>query len=110
MSVLPRLGQNDQDGAIVARETVFNLNHGRVLAVFAHPDDAELACFGTLAMLRSLAAEITILILTNGERSSSNTLDRRKGEAVAAARLIDGDVWFPISRMATYYIAEMPSP
>lgn len=92
--MLPRLGHNDQDGAIVARETVFNLKHRRVLAVFAHPDDAELACFGTLAMLRSLAAEITILILTNGERSSSNTLDRRKGEAVEAARLIGGDVSF----------------
>jgi len=73
---------------------VFYLNHRRVLAVFAHPDDAELTCFGTLAMLRSLAAEITILILTNGERSSSSTFGARREEAVEAARLIDGNVLF----------------
>jgi len=73
---------------------VFKPDYRRVLAAFAHPDDAELTCFGTLALLRSLGAEVTILVLTNGERSSSNAPGTRREEAVEAARLIDGDVLF----------------
>jgi N-acetylglucosamine malate deacetylase 1 len=40
-----------------------------VAAVFAHPDDVELAAFGTLGLLHARGAEITIVVATNGERS-----------------------------------------
>ena len=37
-----------------------------VLAVFAHPDDAELTCFGTLGVLKSLGYRVLIGIVTDG--------------------------------------------
>lgn len=37
-----------------------------VLAVFAHPDDAELTCFGTLAVLKSQDYRVVVAIVTDG--------------------------------------------
>ncbi len=38
----------------------------RVLAVVAHPDDAELLCAGTLARARSEGAAIAVCVLCRG--------------------------------------------
>lgn len=37
-----------------------------VLAVFAHPDDAELTCFGTLGVLKSRGYRVLVGIVTDG--------------------------------------------
>ena len=37
-----------------------------VLAVFAHPDDAELTCFGTLGILKSRGYRVLVGIVTDG--------------------------------------------
>lgn len=37
-----------------------------VLAVFAHPDDAELTCFGTLGVLKSHGYRVLVGIVTDG--------------------------------------------
>jgi len=37
-----------------------------VLAIFAHPDDAELTCFGTLGVLKSRGYRILVGIVTDG--------------------------------------------
>ena len=37
-----------------------------VLAVFAHPDDAELTCFGTLGLLQSRGYTVLVGIVTDG--------------------------------------------
>ena len=37
-----------------------------VLAVFAHPDDAELTCFGTLGILKSQGYRVLVGIVTDG--------------------------------------------
>jgi LmbE family N-acetylglucosaminyl deacetylase len=37
-----------------------------VLAVFAHPDDAELTCFGTLGILQSRGYRVLVAIVTDG--------------------------------------------
>src|SRR5436853_247029 len=37
-----------------------------VLAVFAHPDDAELTCFGTLGLLKSRGYRVLVGIITDG--------------------------------------------
>src|ERR1700731_3477367 len=37
-----------------------------VLAVFAHPDDAELTCFGTLGLLKSQGYRVLVGLITDG--------------------------------------------
>ncbi len=43
----------------------------RVLAVFPHPDDETVACGGTLRRLSALQRDVTLLVLTRGERGPS---------------------------------------
>lgn len=68
----------------------------RILAIHAHPDDVELQCFGTLALLQSRGCEITIATMTPGDKGSDE-LSRheisevRRGEARAAADLISAE-------------------
>ena len=45
---------------------------GPVLAVFAHPDDAEIAAGGTLAAWAVAGREVHLVVLTNGDRGSSD--------------------------------------
>jgi LmbE family N-acetylglucosaminyl deacetylase len=63
-----------------------------VLAVFAHPDDAELACFGTLAGLGVAGFGLHILALTNGSNSCSPDAELRPSEAKASAGVIGADL------------------
>jgi LmbE family N-acetylglucosaminyl deacetylase len=57
---------------------------GRILAVFAHPDDAEIAVGGTLAKWAAAGHEVHLLILTNGDRGSQDA-GRDRAE-IAATR------------------------
>lgn len=57
------------------------------MAVFAHPDDEELACFGTLARLSRLGFRVCVFELSRGERTSSPNLDKRLSDSNAAASL-----------------------
>jgi bacillithiol biosynthesis deacetylase BshB1 len=59
-----------------------------VLAIGAHPDDAELGCGGTLALLARQGRRVGILHLTRGERGTRGTAEERRGEAEAAARAL----------------------
>jgi LmbE family N-acetylglucosaminyl deacetylase len=67
-----------------------------VLAIVAHPDDAELTCAGTLALLRDKGWKVFIATMTAGDCGSA-TLSRekissiRKMESEKAASLIDGE-------------------
>jgi LmbE family N-acetylglucosaminyl deacetylase len=45
-----------------------------VLAVFAHPDDAELTCFGTLGVLQSRGYRVLVGIVTDGTAGSDYSL------------------------------------
>jgi len=56
-----------------------------VLAIAAHPDDAELGCGGTLFLQKSLGQRVGILDLTRGELGSRGSADVRELEARAAA-------------------------
>ena len=66
-----------------------------VLGIFAHPDDAELMCVGTLSLLKKAGWEVHIATMTPGDKGSAD-LSRedisiiRKGEAAKAASLLDG--------------------
>ncbi|MEZ5038036.1 MAG: bacillithiol biosynthesis deacetylase BshB1 [Chitinophagales bacterium] len=59
-----------------------------ILVFAAHPDDAELACGGTIAKQVKLGNKVGIIDLTNGELSSRGTVQTRKEEAQAAAKIL----------------------
>jgi LmbE family N-acetylglucosaminyl deacetylase len=68
---------------------------GRVLAIGAHPDDAEFGCGGTLAKWSARGAHVELLVLTDGSKGSWDAgADRdvlfatRKKEQDAAAALL----------------------
>lgn len=57
-----------------------------VLAIFAHPDDAELLAGGALARSVERGERVGILDLTRGEAGTRGTPEIRAREAAAAAR------------------------
>ncbi len=59
-----------------------------VLAIGAHPDDVELGCGGTLALLARQGRKVGILHLTRGERGTRGTADERQSEAENAAKAL----------------------
>ncbi|HSW30806.1 MAG TPA: bacillithiol biosynthesis deacetylase BshB1 [Longimicrobiales bacterium] len=59
-----------------------------VLAIMAHPDDAELLCGGSLAKSATAGQRVGIVDLTAGEMGSQGTPERRAREAEAAARVL----------------------
>ncbi len=73
----------------------------RILAVMAHPDDAELLCAGTLARAQADGATIAICVMCNGDKgtsAASSTTDLatiRRSEAQSAADLLKAQLfWF----------------
>jgi N-acetylglucosamine malate deacetylase 1 len=60
----------------------------QLLAIFAHPDDAELLCGGTLARTAEQGRAVGILDLTRGELGSAGTPELRAQEAQNAARIL----------------------
>jgi len=56
-----------------------------LLAVMAHPDDAELLCGATLIKCASLGRRVGVLDLTAGEMGSTGSVTIRAREAAAAA-------------------------
>ncbi len=63
-----------------------------VLAVFSHPDDAELSVAGTLLKLKSLGYRTGVCDLTRGEMGTRGTPEIRAQEALNAARIMKLDV------------------
>lgn len=63
-----------------------------VLAVFSHPDDAELTVAGTLLKLKSLGYRTGVCDMTRGEMGTRGTAEIRAQEALEAARLMNLDV------------------
>lgn len=59
-----------------------------LLAICAHPDDAELLCGGTLARAADQGHRVGILDLTGGESGSRGSATLRADEASAAAAIL----------------------
>ncbi|MBN1543507.1 bacillithiol biosynthesis deacetylase BshB1 [candidate division KSB1 bacterium] len=59
-----------------------------VLAVSAHPDDVELMCSGTLAVLAAAGYRTGILSLTQGEMGTRGSREQRREEAQRAAQIL----------------------
>ncbi|HZE72619.1 MAG TPA: bacillithiol biosynthesis deacetylase BshB1 [Pyrinomonadaceae bacterium] len=75
-----------------------------VLAVFSHPDDAELSVAGTLLKLKAQGYRTGVCDMTRGEMGTRGTPEIRAREALEAARVMkldlrtnldqpDGHVW-----------------
>jgi len=62
-----------------------------VLAIFAHPDDAELSVSGTLLRLKSQGYRTGVLDMTRGEMGTRGTPEARKQEAANASRILKLD-------------------
>src|SRR5262249_40907686 len=58
------------------------------LAIGPHPDDVELGCGGTLALLARAGRRVGILHLTRGERGTRGTPEERLAEAERAAEAL----------------------
>lgn len=66
--------------------------HLDVLAVFSHPDDAELTMAGTLMKLKALGYRTGVLDMTRGEMGTRGTPEIRAKESLDAAALMRLDV------------------
>jgi LmbE family N-acetylglucosaminyl deacetylase len=75
--------------------TLVDETPARVLAVFAHPDDPEVACGGTLARWASAGAEVRLVVVNAGDKGSTDATtdpdeltERRADEVAAAAKVL----------------------
>jgi N-acetylglucosamine malate deacetylase 1 len=59
-----------------------------LLAIMAHPDDAELLCAGALMRTTDRGGRAAVLDLSGGERGSFGSAGTRAAEAAAAARIL----------------------
>lgn len=59
-----------------------------VLAIGAHPDDVELGCGATVALLARRGRRVGILHLTRGEMGTRGTVEERRREAERAAEIL----------------------
>ena len=59
-----------------------------VLAVMAHPDDAEIFCGGALIKSADMGERTGVLDLTAGEAASQGTVESRARETMAAAEVM----------------------
>ena len=76
-----------------------------VLAIFSHPDDAELTMAGTLIKLKALSYRVGVADMTRGEMGTRGTPEIRAKEALDAARVMGLDarvnLALPDGRLAT---------
>lgn len=66
--------------------------HLDVLAIGAHPDDVELGCGGTVALLARAGRNVGILHLTRGEAGTRGSEELRREEAAEAAEILGASV------------------
>jgi LmbE family N-acetylglucosaminyl deacetylase len=79
---------------------------GPVLAVFAHPDDMEIAVGGTLTKWAAAGREIHLFVLTNGDRGSQDpALDRAE---LARTRLRETEAASEAMALASVRIGSIP--
>jgi bacillithiol biosynthesis deacetylase BshB1 len=63
-----------------------------ILAIFAHPDDVELAVGGTLLKMKHRGYRTGALDVTRGEMGTRGTAEGRAGEAQEAAAILELDI------------------
>lgn len=74
-----------------------DFSNERLLAIVAHPDDAEILCAGTLARAKADGAEIALCVMCQGEKGQpekpiADLAVVRRREMAAAAKLLGAKV------------------
>jgi bacillithiol biosynthesis deacetylase BshB1 len=59
-----------------------------ILAIAAHPDDAEIGCGGALMLAADAGLRVAVADLTSGEMATRGTLEQRERERALAAKLL----------------------
>lgn len=74
---------------------VFTEDPGRVLAVYAHPDDPDVSCGGTLARWARQGTQVHVVICTTGDKGTTDAnlapsvlAEQRRVEAAEAATVL----------------------
>ena len=68
------------------------MNEIDLLAIFAHPDDAELQIGGTLLKMKALGYTTGCLDITRGEMGTRGTPEGRAVEAIDASKILNLDM------------------
>lgn len=82
-------------GSVPSGVELVEATPARVLAIYAHPDDADVSCGGTLARWAAAGAEVHTVVVTSGDKGSSDPgtepvalIARRVLEVEAAAAVL----------------------
>jgi LmbE family N-acetylglucosaminyl deacetylase len=78
----------------------------RALAVFAHPDDPEVSCAGTLARWTAAGAEVHLIIASAGEKGSDDPA--ADPAAVARVRAAEADAAASVMGLAGHELFGIP--
>jgi LmbE family N-acetylglucosaminyl deacetylase len=79
---------------------------GPVLAIFAHPDDAEICAGGVLAKWAAAGRDVHLTILTNGDRGSQDPA--RDRAELAATRIRESEAAAAILGLASIQVGSIP--
>jgi LmbE family N-acetylglucosaminyl deacetylase len=80
-----------------------NFTSDRLLAVMAHPDDAELLCAGTLARAKADGAAVALCVMCAGDKGAAADVEMktlaetRRAEADAAVALLGSELYWQAS-------------
>ncbi len=85
------------DRAIETGEDLYRIE--RAMSVYAHPDDAEFGCSGTLARMAADGIEVTVVVCTAGNRGGEGD---RTEEELAAVRQQEQEAANKILGIANY--------
>jgi bacillithiol biosynthesis deacetylase BshB1 len=80
-----------------------------VLAIVAHPDDAELSMGGTLIKLAQQGKQVGVADLTRGELGSRGTPELRAQEAAAASQVMSLAMRHNLGLADGFFEVDMPS-
>ena len=72
---------------------IFNKKN-KILAVYCHPDDPELVCYGTLRKIKKMGSKVYILILSKGESSKSSKRINRVNSSKKALKKVASKIFF----------------
>lgn len=78
----------------------------RALAVYAHPDDAEISCGGTLARWAAAGADVHVLVCTRGDKGSTDPTVA--GDALAAQRREESEAAAAVLGLAGTHRLDVP--
>ena len=86
----------------------------KILAIGCHPDDLEIACYGTLAKYVKLGHEVSVCHVANGNQGHVEIMPEelramRFQEAENAAKVI-GAAHYSVDEKHTYYDAYEHNP